>query len=70
MFIHVQAAIDHLKLEDDIAFATYLLEQAHVATVPGTAFGAPGYLRLSFATSLEALQEAISRIKKAITEKA
>ncbi len=68
MFIHVQAAIDHLKLEDDVAFATYLLEQAHVATVPGTAFGSPGYLRLSFATSLEALQEAISRIKKAITK--
>jgi aspartate aminotransferase len=37
-----------------------------VAVVPGSAFGASGYFRLSFATSLENLKEAIKRIKNAI----
>ena len=42
---------------------TRLLEEAHVAVTPGDAFGAPGYLRLSYATSLEKLQNAVERIK-------
>jgi aspartate aminotransferase len=42
---------------------TRLLEEAHVAVTPGDAFGAPGYLRLSYATSLEKLQSAVERIK-------
>ncbi len=66
LFIHVQHAIDHLGLKDDLAFATQLLEEGHVATVPGTAFGSPGYIRLSFATSLEALEAAVQRIKKVV----
>lgn len=44
----------------------YLLDEAHVATVPGEAFGAPGCLRISYAAAEEVLIEAISRIKKAI----
>jgi len=47
-------------------FAYFLLEKAHVATVAGSAFGAPGYLRLSFATSEDTLQEAARRIKEAL----
>ncbi len=42
---------------------TRLLEQAHVAVTPGDAFGAPGYLRLSYATSLEKLQAGVERIR-------
>jgi aspartate aminotransferase len=42
---------------------TRLLEEAHVAVTPGDAFGAPGYLRLSYATSMEKLQSAVERIK-------
>lgn len=42
--------------------AMYLLEVAHVATVDGAAFGAPGYIRFSYATSDDALREAMSRI--------
>jgi aspartate aminotransferase len=42
---------------------TRLLEQAHVAVTPGDAFGAPGYLRLSYATSLEKLQVGVERIR-------
>ena len=66
LFVHVQKAIERLNLNDDLTFATQLLEKGHVATVPGSAFGSPGYLRLSFATSLEALKEAIKRIQHVI----
>jgi len=49
--------------QNDIVFSEYLLENAGVAVVPGSAFGCEGYIRLSFATSLENLQQALSRIK-------
>ena len=42
---------------------TRLLEKAHVAVTPGDAFGAPGYLRLSYATSLEKLEMGVERIR-------
>ncbi len=42
---------------------TRLLEEAHVAVTPGDAFGAPGYLRLSYATSLEKLETGVERIR-------
>ncbi|HEX7317685.1 MAG TPA: pyridoxal phosphate-dependent aminotransferase [Pyrinomonadaceae bacterium] len=48
--------------------ATYLLEEAHVAVTPGEAFGAPGYLRVSYATSLDVLRRAVERISKALKE--
>jgi aspartate aminotransferase len=44
-------------------FTTRLLEEAHVAVTPGDAFGAPGYLRISYATSLEKLKAAVERMK-------
>jgi len=47
--------------------AKLLLEQAHVALVPGAAFGAPGYLRLSYATSLERIEEGLRRLRKTFT---
>ena len=46
----------------------YLLEVANVATVDGGAFCAPGYIRLSYATSDENLVEAFARIKRALAE--
>ncbi len=51
----------------DMAFAEYLLEQFDVAVVPGSAFGAEGYFRISFATSMENLQVALDRIEKALS---
>jgi len=54
------AAID--GVEDDTGFAEYLLEKAGVAVVPGSAFGAPGHERLSYACSMETLKEAVRRI--------
>jgi len=53
-------------IRDDVELAAWLLENAAVSLVPGTAFGAPGHLRLSFATSMENLQTGIARIKDAI----
>ena len=54
------------RFEDDIALAEFLLIEAGVALVPGSAFGAPGQMRLSFATSMKVLEDAITRIKQAI----
>jgi aspartate aminotransferase len=66
-FPDVSGAIAKLDaVDDDTGFAEYLLEKAGVAVVPGTAFGAPGHVRLSFACGLETLQEAVGRIKTAL----
>ena len=54
------------RFEDDIALAEFLLNEAGVALVPGSAFGAPGNMRLSFATSMDILEDAIGRISKAL----
>ncbi len=50
----------------DIALSEYLLVNAGVAVVPGSAFGSEGYIRLSFATSMQNLQEALARMAKAL----
>jgi aspartate aminotransferase len=54
------------QIADAADLAMYLLEEGHVATVGGGAFGAPKCLRLSYATSDENLVEAAGRIKKAL----
>ena len=55
-----------IKEATDLAFSEYLLVQAGVAVVPGSAFGSEGYIRLSFATSMENLQKALARIAQAL----
>ncbi|WP_207061950.1 pyridoxal phosphate-dependent aminotransferase [Motiliproteus sp. SC1-56] len=66
-FPSFQKVIDaNPAFEDDIALAEFLLNEAGVALVPGSAFGAPGQMRLSFATSLKVLEDAIARIKRAL----
>jgi aspartate aminotransferase len=52
----------------DTAVAKQLLEREHVAVVPGEAFGAPGYLRISYATSLERIEEGLRRIERFFTQ--
>ena len=61
-------SIGDRKIENAEDLAMYLLEVAHVATVPGSAFGADDYLRLSYAAANPVLVEAISRIKTAIEQ--
>ncbi len=51
-------------------FAEVLLTEANVAVVPGSGFGAPDYMRLSYATSLDQLEEAVSRIHRFIESRA
>jgi len=49
-------------MPDDNAVAKQLLEREHVAVVPGEAFGAPGHLRISYATSMERIEEGLRRM--------
>ena len=66
-FPSVQGVINsHAEAEDDVALSDFLLNEAEVALVPGSAFGAPGYVRLSYATSMENLENAIQRIRKVL----
>lgn len=50
---------------DDLAFATWLLEQKLIATVPGSAFGTPGFLRISYATDDDSLRAGLERLQDA-----
>jgi len=63
-FPNVEGLIKHLGLKDDWALSDYLLSEVHIAVVPGSAFGSPGHIRLSFATSMENVQEALRRLQK------
>jgi len=54
-------------VNSDVDFAEYMITNIGVAMVPGSAFGAPGYMRLSFATSMENLQEALGRFNKLLS---
>lgn len=56
------------KVNDSVDFCTYLLEKAHVSTVAGAAFGAPKCFRMSFAASVDQLEEALDRIEKSLEE--
>ena len=61
-FPDMREAMKTLGCSDDIEFTAKLLDEAKVALVPGSAFGAPGHMRLSYATSMEMLNSAVSRI--------
>ncbi len=65
-FPKVTDALRPLDVADDLALTELLLEKANVAVVPGSAFGAPGYLRLSFASSEGTLTEALNRIERVL----
>ncbi len=53
-------------IKDDLQFSNLVLEKAHVAIVPGAAFGAPGFVRLSYATSMEMIREGLRRLDQFI----
>ena len=63
VFPSVRGLIQQTGCEDDVQLAARLLEEAHVAIVPGTPFAAPGHVRLSYATSEEALTAALDRME-------
>lgn len=66
VFIDASEATESMGLDGDGAFCEHLLEKAGVALVPGSAFGAPGHVRISFACSLDTLKDAVSRIGDAL----
>jgi len=65
-FVDVRGAMQQLGFRDDNAFADFILSDALVAGVPGSGFGAPGHLRLSFAVSQQTLAKALERIAGAL----
>ncbi|MDG4559911.1 MAG: pyridoxal phosphate-dependent aminotransferase [Candidatus Competibacter sp.] len=66
IFPSFQKVIERLGLANDIAFAELLLNEGGVALVPGSAFGAEGCARISFATSMDNLVKALERIQRVI----
>lgn len=63
----IDSALERMNLASDTDFVAALINDADVACVPGSAFGAPGYIRLSFACSMETLKEALNRIKRVVS---
>jgi len=58
------------RLQNDLDITLYLLDEAHVAVIQGSAYGAPGFIRLSYATSMETLQEGSARLLEFIAKRA
>jgi len=67
-FPDVRGVVEKLGLADDTALGEYLLNEAGVAVVPGSAFGLSGHIRLSFATSMGNLEQALERIANAVNK--
>ena len=65
-FANVEGAMRNLGLADDNAFAERLITEGLVAVVPGSGFGAPGHMRISFACSMETLARALDRIRAVV----
>ena len=63
LFPEVSSVIESKGFADDIEFSSFLIDQANVAVIPGSAFGAEGCIRISYAASMELLKESIARIK-------
>jgi len=68
LFPNVQTLMTNLGFSSDVDFASALLEQGDVAMVPGSAFGSNGHLRLSFATSQEQLDKALTKLQHFIKQ--
>jgi aspartate aminotransferase len=68
-FADVSRAIAALGCRDDVEFTELLLNEAGVAVVPGSGFGAPGHMRLSFACSLHILEKALERMARVLVER-
>jgi aspartate aminotransferase len=65
-FADVSRAMASLGCRDDVEFTELLLNEAGVAVVPGSGFGAPGHMRLSFACSLPTLEKALDRMARVL----
>jgi aspartate aminotransferase len=68
-FAEVSRAMAALGCREDGEFAELLLNEAGVAVVPGSGFGAPGHVRLSFASSMQTLEKALDRIARILVQR-
>ncbi|HEV7921726.1 MAG TPA: pyridoxal phosphate-dependent aminotransferase [Thermoanaerobaculia bacterium] len=66
IFPDVSAFFGREGIRDSQTFATFLLDEARVAVVPGSAFGADHFVRISYATSMERLHEGVRRLREAV----
>jgi len=66
IFPNFQNVINRSGLTTDVELSEFVIEKARVALVPGSAFGSPGYVRISFATSMENLKKAMDRLQGAL----
>jgi aspartate aminotransferase len=66
IFPSFHGVMEKMGIDDDVKLAEKLLAEADVALVPGSAFGSPGHLRISFAVDMETLEKALQRIKNFI----
>ena len=65
-FVDCREAIKARGLDDDLAFAEWLLEEPELAAVPGSAFGLEGFMRFSYACDQATLDAAVERLKRAL----
>jgi aspartate aminotransferase len=66
IFPNMKGVMQRLGIKTDIEFAEFLIEKASIAVVPGSAFGAKDFVRISFATSMENLTKAMERLEKTV----
>ena len=67
VFPNVSAFFGRNGITDSLALTSHLLREAKIATVAGSGFGAEGYIRLSYATSMENLEKAMQRLQHALS---
>lgn len=66
LFVEVKSLLTANQIPDDVALSEYLLQEAKVSVVPGSGFGIPGYVRISYATGMGQLEVAMGRIRNAV----
>jgi aspartate aminotransferase len=66
IFPEVKGVFGKFGIKDSHSFAEFLLEEARVAVVPGSAFGSDDHIRISYATSMDRLREGVKRMEAAI----
>ena len=67
-FPSIKGLLNKPHVSNDLEFAEFLLNEAEIAVIPGSAFGAPGYIRICYAASMDNLIQAMLRMNQALTK--
>ena len=65
---YLNSVVGDYKINSSVDLANFLLDEAHIAAVPGESFGLPGYIRFSYATSMDNIAEGMDRLKAALSD--